>query len=113
MEKVSITKISRFVNDKNGKQLVSKDGKPYERVNICTDKHGDKWLSGFGSSATKTWAVGDVVEIEVIQNGEYINFKTPKIEVINSNKTKELEVRILSLEERVSALESAKTINEI
>ncbi len=36
----------------------------------------DVWLSGFGEAMTETWSVGDVVDIDIIPNGEYFNWKS-------------------------------------
>ena len=80
METIKITQISRFTNDKQGNPLQTKDGRPYTRVNLKTDKYGDKWLSGFGNQTNADWKQGDEVEIIVKQNGEYLNFDTPKKE---------------------------------
>ena len=48
-----------------------------------TREHGEKWLSGFGNKDNAGWNVGDDVEIDVEQKGEYLNFSTPK----NTNGT--------------------------
>jgi len=37
-----------------------------------------KWISGFQNSANKDWKEGDEVEVTIKQNGEYLNFETPK-----------------------------------
>lgn len=48
---VKITRISRKDTDKNGIKLTSKkDGKPYWKIGIQTDKTGDEWLSGFANN---------------------------------------------------------------
>lgn len=67
------------------RQLVSKKtGKPFTSVRITTDKHGDKQLSGFASVENADWNVGDTVNIEVEQKGNYLNFKTPKEETVQT-----------------------------
>ena len=48
-----------------------------EQVAIQTTTHGDKYLSTFKvTPEMKTWKVDDVVEINVTQKGEYLNFDT-------------------------------------
>lgn len=76
IEKVVISRISHFDNDKEGKPLVSKTGKPYTRCLI--DLADGRKVSGFGNKTTRGWSEGAEVEIEVTQSGEYWNFSTPK-----------------------------------
>lgn len=78
MEKVTLTKIYTTDKDKQDNPLKSKDGKPYTRMSIKTQEHGDKWISGFQNSVNKNWKEGDEVEVTIKQNGEYLNFETPK-----------------------------------
>lgn len=87
---VTITKINRTTTDKKGDALKTKDGRPYTRISLKTDQHEDKWLSGFENADTKSWKQGDSVEIEVTQNGEYLNFKTPKKGEINDQALKDI-----------------------
>lgn len=35
----------------------------------------DVWLSGFGEAMTETWSTSDVVDVDIIPNGEYFNWK--------------------------------------
>ena len=95
---IKITAISRFTTDKNNKPLLTRDGRPYERVKIQTETHGPEWLSGFGNEITNSWKEGDTVEAIVEKNGQYLNFSVPK-------KTDLLEERLTALEGRVDALE--------
>lgn len=78
MEKVTINKIYTTDKDKQGNPLISKQGKPYTRLSIKTNEHGDKWISGFKNAVSGTWKEGDEVEITITQKGEYLNFDTPK-----------------------------------
>lgn len=68
---VTITKISR-------KDRVSKAGKPFVSLGIMTKQHEERWLSGFDGPETKDWKIGDTVEIDVAEKGEYLNFTLPK-----------------------------------
>lgn len=57
---------------------VSKNGKAFVscRLQVFSVNQGkDVWLSGFGDTMTETWAVGDTVDIEIVQNGEYFNWQ--------------------------------------
>lgn len=78
METVKITKIFKTNKDKNGNELKTKDGRNYTRLSIKTSQHGEKYLSGFENAQNKDWQEGDEVEIITKQNGEYLNFDTPK-----------------------------------
>lgn len=72
MEKQKITYVSRT------QRTSKKDGKPFTSISIKTDRHGDKFLSGFGNEKNERWIVGDEIEIEVVQKGDYWNFNMPK-----------------------------------
>jgi hypothetical protein len=69
---LTITQISR--KDKTS----AKSGKPFESVGIKTQEYGDKWLSGFGRADNKSWKVGDTVDVNVVEKGEYLNFEMPE-----------------------------------
>ena len=76
--KTRLTNLKVYNNDKDGKPLKTKDGKPYTRMNIQIESHGDKWLSGFGNARNKNWQIGDEIDVEVKENGQYLNFEMPK-----------------------------------
>ena len=90
--KQTITKIYRSDKDKNGNLLKTKDGRPYTRVAIKTQKYGDRFISGFGGDWNENWQIGDSVNIKVEEVGEYLNFS--KIDRLD-----ELEARIKALED--------------
>src|SRR3990167_3671552 len=78
---ITITKTYRTDKDKEGKPLMTKGStdrpsRPYTRLAIKTKEHGDKWLSGFENRETANWKEGDIVDIEITPNGQYLNFKT-------------------------------------
>lgn len=67
---VTITQITRTP------RVSKKTGKPFVSVSIKTQEHGDKYLSGFASLDNADWEVGDTVEVQIEQKGEYLNFTT-------------------------------------
>ena len=95
--KVTLNKISRFTTDREGKQLMTKDKRPYTRVRIQTAEHADQWLSGFENGITQGWKEGDTIEIDVKQVGIYFNFSTPKKEDLLEARIKVLEDQIVKL----------------
>lgn len=102
METVTITKL--YVNDKNknGEPLVNSNGKPFKKISIQTNKHGNKYLSSFFNNNMASWKVGDTVEIITEQNGQWLNFKLPPKSESQIEVTKEefnrLVVRVTQLE---------------
>lgn len=92
--KVTLTNVKVYTQDKEGKPLKSKEGKPYTRLNIQCKEYGDKWLSGFGNSRNKNWQAGEEVDIEVKQNGEYLNFEMPKPVVGMAEEDRNMLTRI-------------------
>lgn len=82
----TITSIFRNDKDKNGAPLKTKIGKPYVRVNIKTDAHGDKYISGFGNAENANWKIGDKINVLVEQRGEYLNFSMPRKEGFDAER---------------------------
>lgn len=74
MTTVTITKINKT------ERTSKKTGKPFTSLGIMTVEHGEKWLSSFDGKETAAWKEGDKVDIEITQNGEYLNFTVPKKE---------------------------------
>ena len=72
MEKIEILGIWHNSKSKAGKEYISSKGKPYE---LCSIKDDKGYLSGFGNAQTKSWKIGDEIEVEVEMNGQYRNFK--------------------------------------
>lgn len=97
-EKQKITYIKRF--DKIGKKGA------YVSVSIKTDRH-DKYLSGFGNEINAKWQIGDEIEIEVVQKGEYWNFNMPKVErqIQNSGQLTDLIRMVGQLDTRFGKIE--------
>ena len=106
IEQIKLTKI--YINDtkKDGTKLLTKDGRPYRKIAIQTDKHAG-YLSDFifrDDDVKLTWKIGDEVEIIVWQNGEYKNFKVP-------TRLDRLEMRMDELEELIRTPDG-RTIKE-
>jgi len=97
---VTITKISRKTREgKNG---------PYNTTGIQTNTHGTEWLGGFENQINKEWKAGDVVDIEVTQNGQYLNYKP--IGTVNKSKTKQEAIEhLVDKKGEGMALGNAKT----
>jgi len=104
MKTLKITKIYRNTKDKEGNDLKTHDGRNYERVAIKTEEYGDKYISGFGNSRNKSWNIGDEVELEVEQSGEYLNFRMQPL-AVKYKEFLDLRDRVLNLESRVAQLE--------
>lgn len=68
---VTITAISR-------KDKTSKAGKPFVSLGLKTREHGEKWLSGFGNVGNRDWKIGDTVDIDIEQKGDFLNFTMAK-----------------------------------
>lgn len=77
MEKVTLTRVFATDKKKDGTPLMSKKGKPYTRMGIQCKEHGEKWISGFKNADNSEWKEGDVVELTLVQNGEFLNFELP------------------------------------
>lgn len=97
----TITDIHKKTADKTGKPYVTKDGRPFTRLEIKTASTGDELLSAFENALNKNWAVGQEVDAKVVvkENG-YKNLEA-------LSKTDILEIRVISLETKVRNLERA------
>jgi len=96
MEKVKITWIKRE------EKVSQRTNKPFTSLSIKTDKHGERYLSSFGSKDNADWNVGDEVEISVtekVSGGKsYLNFETPKKSVLEvSSVNHKLESILIKL----------------
>jgi len=108
MEKIKIAKIYHNDKNKDGKPYVSKEGKSYSVCNIYTED--GRWVSGFDNQTTKSWAVGDTVEVDITKKGDFNNFKLPA-KTVGGEELKKLEDRIETLEIQIEMI--YKRIDEI
>ena len=103
-EKIKITKVAHFIKNRDGGALVNREGRPYTRCLVSTED--GRTLSGFGNQTTKSWKTGDVVELDVVKNGNYYNFKIPKVDIANlQTRIEELEKTVKEQGEKIKQLE--------
>jgi len=79
--KTIIEKIYISDTNKQGQPLLTKRGEKYSRVAIQTKETQGKWASNniFNKlSASLHWKQGQTVDIEIEQNGEWLNWKFPE-----------------------------------
>ena len=105
MNKVKVERITHFQKDKNDQPLIGRNGKPYERCLLQTNKGK---LSGFDSAVTHNLKEGDEIELEITSNEyngtTYLNFKLP-----NTNVTR---VEFQEVVKRVEVLEKFMTADK-
>ncbi len=89
-----LTSIKRYSEDKDGNPLKTKDGRNYTRLVIGIEGQ-TKTLSGFDSKDTADWVVGNEVEIEIEEKGEYLNFKVPKKDAVNGKVLETIQNNLL------------------
>lgn len=90
--KITLSSVYKTDKDKLGNPLMSKQGKPYTRMSIKANEYGDKWISGFMSKGNMGWKQGDIVEVEIKENGQYLNFELPKGGISNETMDKILNM---------------------
>lgn len=101
MEHVTITKL--FITDKNrdGKPFKDKNGKPFWKISIKTDKTGNDWYSSLAfkqDDELLQLKEGDEKLLTFTEEEGYKNFKLPsKYDVLDA-KLDELNHRVLKLE---------------
>ena len=119
--KITLTKVTKLTQDKQGNPLTTKAGKPYTRLLINCNEHGSVALSGFDNQATQNWKVGDTVEVEIeevkVGDKTYLNFKTPnkqaqddKIDkiLVELGLIRQSQERIISLLPTIPSRETAR-----
>lgn len=104
IRKVKITKIFQSNKDKEGNPLVGKFG-PYYKIGIATEEYPTKYINGFGKTEL-SWKIGDEVEIDLEEKGEYLNFKLPKKEDVAIGKVEDLSKDMADLRKALKALEA-------
>lgn len=90
MERVTITR----TDIKTG---TTQQGKPWKKIGIQTKQHGDQWLGAFFSKYNEkeleSLKEGVTVDIVVVPDGKYLNFRLP-------SQVDKLEVRVAALEKK-------------
>ena len=97
---IKIEKLNFYSKDKDGKELMTRYGKPYIKAQI----NGKIYLNIFNAEQKDLLKVGQEVELDVEQNGQYTNYSLLK------PKT-EIELKIEELEVRITRVEAAAGLN--
>lgn len=107
--KLTLTQVKRFP---------SKIAGGSDRIGIKCHEYGDKWLSGFikPDDPRLVWKVGDQVEWEVKQNGEYLNLVDPPKATNNGqlilNSLEKIFDKLEDIDKRLKKIEG-KIENEV
>ena len=106
---IKLTAVYFNDKDKNGVPFVSKKPpyKPYSKCSVkavsangalgASPLDGNTYIGGFKNSISGEWKVGDVVEVNVVQNGLYWNFETPKAEDLTNSRIDVIEAEIANI----------------
>lgn len=110
MEKHKVTKIYSATQSKAGKKYETRDGKPYTRVALQTDRLPvGVWASANvfkQDDPILRLKQGDVVDLRAWQEGEWWNFKLP-------TKFDRLEERVAVLEKFILGDKAPTEIEEV
>ena len=94
--------VYRTWKDKEGKDLMGKNGKKYEKVSVKAIEYGDRFIGGFGGEWNRNWKEGDEILLdinEVDYNGKkYLNFSKVDMEQRMMEMITELNKRVTALE---------------
>lgn len=75
---MKLLKVYISEKDKQGNDFIAKNGSPYSRVAIQTAETGEKWASNniFNKqSVALYWKIGQDVDINLEENGQYLNWQ--------------------------------------
>lgn len=109
IEKLTLTKIS-FMDQRDGKQLISKTGKPYTMVfieaadGVKYSMYADHTMGAKKLEIAQSWKEGDVVEVNLTQNGQYLNFDIPSKQDYLETRISRLELDVRDLKDLVKKL---------
>lgn len=95
MQNCIITKVFKDNKSKDGKALIAKNGKPYWKVAIKTDKTGDVWYSSIvfkEDDRIMKLETGQETTLILEENGDFKNFRIP-------TKLDYVEARVVRLEQ--------------
>lgn len=70
---------------------------------IKTTEYADKWLSTFASTECADWQKGDIVDIEVTQKGEFLNFRPIPLRVKVAKLEQDMQNVMLFLKQKYGA----------
>ena len=110
MEKITLSQIQHFAKDRQGKDLITKDGRPYEKC-VLIAQGGQKYY-GFGNQLTKSFTKGQEVEIEVTERNGYLNFKLPP-KTVTRQEFDELKLRVEGIENAIADMKRVDTTDPI
>lgn len=96
-------KIDFFSKGQDGKELRTKRGDPYIKARITTSTE-KIYLNVFDENQKNLLKVGQSIELETEQNGQYTNYSFPRKKSPQDIKIDELEARIKALESMVNSL---------
>ena len=111
METIKVTLIKVAVSDekKDGTKLITKNGKPFWKVGIQTNEHGDKWINGLAFNQV-TWKEGDTVELmigeEEYQGVKRLKFGMPTQQNIQGEKIDKVLVELAFIKHKVDQIAS-------
>jgi hypothetical protein len=99
MTQIKINKIYRNTETKDGKPYISqKTGKKYTKITIYFDQD-DKEISAscLDFNGWCDWKVGDVVDVKLERNGDYLNFSRVTQADLLENRVKRLETAVATI----------------
>jgi len=104
LENVTIDRIYKSTENKDGKKFVSSKGNPFTKVDIYVDARSisDGEFEGkmsyfdyYGNS--DSWDIGSTISGKVVKNGKYFNFELER-KTISSADMKDVLMRLARLE---------------
>lgn len=109
MEKITYVKIDN--TDREGNQLMSRQGKPYSRQTLKVESKGDRFISGFLNANTRDIKVGDELDITIVEsdkldkNGKpYLNWSLPKPQDKVDDKLEQILNKLVGLQLSIGVL---------
>jgi len=114
----TLTHIESEWRDSKTKKNADGSAKKYESVSIKVESRGERFISGFGSEATKNWRPGDQIEIIITestsldkQGRPYLNFEVPNAKPVRTpdpvpadNRLNQIQTKLGSMDFKIDSI---------
>lgn len=101
MKEYTITRIIVSDKKKDGTALVSKMGKPFQKVGLKLAEHGEEWVNGLWFDGACPWKEGEKIAIsiseEIFNGKKSLKFELPRKENPNQKYFEDMNNKLVKI----------------
>lgn len=101
MKEYLITRIIVSDKKKDGTNLISKTGKPFQKVGLKLAEHGEEWVNGLWFDGACPWKEGDKIAIiiseEIFNGRKSLKFDLPRKENPNQKYFEDMNNKLVKI----------------